>query len=42
MRTPSGHTVGKRGTKDECTSYADEVWTDMCPRSLREHDLAAQ
>lgn len=28
--------VGKQGTKDECSAYVDEVWTDMRPRSLRE------
>ena len=26
---------GKRGTKPECLSYIDEVWTDMRPLSLR-------
>lgn len=34
---PAGwHRVGKEGTKDECSAYVDEVWTDMRPRSLRE------
>jgi uncharacterized protein YbdZ (MbtH family)/predicted MFS family arabinose efflux permease len=34
---PAGwHQVGKQGTKDECSAYVDEVWTDMRPRSLRE------
>jgi MbtH protein len=34
---PAGwQAVGKQGTKDECMSYVDEVWTDMRPRSLRE------
>jgi uncharacterized protein YbdZ (MbtH family) len=28
--------VGKEGTKEECSAYVDEVWTDMRPRSLRE------
>lgn len=28
--------VGKTGTKDECLSYIEEVWTDMRPKSLRE------
>jgi MbtH protein len=33
---PAGWTaVGKRGKKDECLAYIDEVWTDMRPRSLR-------
>ena len=27
--------VGKAGTKDECLSYIEEVWTDMRPLSLR-------
>ena len=27
--------AGKTGTKDECLSYIDEVWTDMRPLSLR-------
>jgi uncharacterized protein YbdZ (MbtH family)/predicted MFS family arabinose efflux permease len=33
---PGWHRVGKEGTKDECSAYVDEVWTDMRPRSLRE------
>jgi uncharacterized protein YbdZ (MbtH family)/predicted MFS family arabinose efflux permease len=34
---PAGwHRVGKEGSKEECTAYVDEVWTDMRPRSLRE------
>ncbi|MGC9671049.1 MbtH family protein [Planosporangium sp. 12N6] len=34
---PAGwHQVGKEGTKEECSAYVDEVWTDMRPRSLRE------
>jgi uncharacterized protein YbdZ (MbtH family)/MFS family permease len=41
---PAGwHQVGKEGTKDECSAYVDEVWTDMRPRSLRERmDSPAQ
>jgi MbtH protein len=46
----AGHTVpagweqvGQKGSKDECSSYVDEVWTDMRPRSLRERmDAATQ
>lgn len=35
---PLGWTdVGKSGTKEECLAYINEVWTDMRPRSLREH-----
>jgi MbtH protein len=29
--------VGKEGLKPECLAFIDEVWTDMRPRSLREH-----
>ncbi|GLZ39065.1 MbtH family NRPS accessory protein [Actinokineospora sp. NBRC 105648] len=28
---------GTTGTKDECSAHVDKVWTDMRPRSLREH-----
>jgi MbtH protein len=27
--------VGKRGPKQECLAYVEEVWTDMRPLSLR-------
>jgi MbtH protein len=27
--------VGKTGTKPECLSYIEEIWTDMRPLSLR-------
>ncbi|MEM7254209.1 MAG: MbtH family protein [Pseudomonadota bacterium] len=27
--------VGKSGSKSECLTYIDEVWTDMRPLSLR-------
>lgn len=27
--------AGKSGTKAECLSYIDEVWTDMRPLSIR-------
>jgi len=34
---PEGwHRVGKEGSKEECSAYVDEMWTDMRPRSLRE------
>jgi MbtH protein len=37
------HRVGKEGSKEECSAYVDEVWTDMRPRSLRERmDAPAQ
>ena len=29
--------VGKSGTRAECLEYIKEVWTDMRPKSLREH-----
>jgi MbtH protein len=28
--------TGFAGTKEECLTHIDEVWTDMRPRSLRE------
>lgn len=35
---PPGWTaVGKAGVKAECLAYINEVWTDMRPKSLREH-----
>lgn len=35
--------TGKTGTKQECLSYIEEVWTDMRPLSLRRQmDGAAQ
>ncbi len=34
--SPQGWTdVGRTGTRDECTAYIKEVWTDMRPLSLR-------
>ncbi|MGZ0198917.1 MbtH family protein [Streptomyces sp. RM1] len=36
QQLPPGWTdAGKTGTKDECTQYIKEVWTDMRPLSLR-------
>nr|ABL74949.1 Tlm Orf16 [Streptoalloteichus hindustanus] len=32
--------VGRTGTKEECLAHIEEVWTDMRPRSLREHMAA--
>ncbi|MEW1719536.1 MbtH family NRPS accessory protein [Streptomyces sp. NPDC093109] len=33
---PAGwNAVGKTGTKGECLTYVQEVWTDMRPLSLR-------
>ncbi|UUL82300.1 MbtH family protein [Sphingomonas qomolangmaensis] len=35
---PAGwEAVGKTGLKGECLEYIETVWTDMRPRSLREH-----
>ena len=28
--------AGKTGTKEECLTYIEEVWTDMRPLSLRD------
>ncbi|HVQ92283.1 MAG TPA: MFS transporter [Mycobacteriales bacterium] len=37
QEVPAGwHRVGREGSKEECSAYVDEVWTDMRPRSLRE------
>jgi MbtH protein len=41
LAIPAGwQAVGKQGTKADCMSYVDEVWTDMRPRSLREQMAA--
>jgi MbtH protein len=29
--------VGVSGTKDECLDHIERVWTDMRPRSVRQH-----
>jgi MbtH protein len=34
--------VGKEGTKEECLSYIDEIWTDMRPLSLQKMMTAAE
>jgi MbtH protein len=37
LDVPAGwHPVGKEGTREECSAYVDEVWTDMRPKSLRD------
>jgi MbtH protein len=28
--------IGKRGSKQECLDYIEEIWTDMRPLSLRQ------
>ncbi|MFC5666311.1 MbtH family protein [Kitasatospora misakiensis] len=36
LELPSGwRPIGPKGTKAECLSYIEEVWTDMRPASLR-------
>jgi MbtH protein len=32
--------AGFEGEKDSCLGYIESVWTDMRPRSLRDHRLA--
>jgi MbtH protein len=34
--------VGKSGSKAECLSYIEQVWTDMRPLSLRKQMAAAE
>jgi len=37
LDVPAGwQQVGVEGSKDECTTYVDQVWTELRPRSLRE------
>jgi MbtH protein len=37
LDVPAGwQPAGVEGSKDECSTYVDQVWTDMRPRSLRE------
>lgn len=39
---PAGwRAAGFEGTKPECLEHVEQVWTDMRPKSVREH-LAAQ
>ena len=34
---PAGwHPEGTRGTRDECLSHIDDIWTDITPKSVRE------
>ncbi|MGH3380454.1 MAG: MbtH family protein [Actinoallomurus sp.] len=32
---PGWRGEGFSGTEQECLAHIDEVWTDICPRSLR-------
>ena len=33
---PGWQDVGMEGTREKCSQYVDEAWTDMRPKSLRE------
>jgi MbtH protein len=33
---PGWREAGKRGTKQECLAFIEQVWTDMRPLSLRQ------
>ena len=38
---PDGwHKVGVRGDKESCLAHIEQVWTDMRPKSLRDHMAA--
>ncbi|MFE9748052.1 MbtH family protein [Saccharothrix saharensis] len=37
---PGWRAEGTRGTREDCLAHIDRTWTDMRPRSVREH-LAA-
>ncbi|TDC25573.1 MbtH family NRPS accessory protein [Streptomyces sp. 8K308] len=32
---------GRRGTREECLSHIESVWTDMRPRSVRDFQRSA-
>lgn len=34
---PGWSETGKRGSREECLEYVNQVWTDMRPLSLRRH-----
>ena len=34
---PGWHDVGVVGTRQECLAYIERAWTDLRPRSVREH-----
>ena len=36
VRPAGWHDAGFAGTREECLSHIDTVWTDMRPRSVRE------
>jgi MbtH protein len=37
---PGWREVGQRGSQDACLAYINEVWTDMRPKTLRDHMAA--
>ncbi|HWM06188.1 MAG TPA: MbtH family NRPS accessory protein [Actinophytocola sp.] len=38
QEVPSGwRAEGTKGDRESCLAHIDEVWTDMRPRSVREH-----
>lgn len=42
LAIPDGwNSVGKEGSKQDCLSYIEQVWTDMRPLSLRRSLAAA-
>jgi MbtH protein len=41
LACPSGwHMAGVRGSRDACLAHIEQVWTDMRPKSLRDHMAA--
>jgi len=37
---PGWRDAGFAGTREQCLAHIDKVWTDLRPRSLREHMAA--
>ncbi|WP_447008181.1 MbtH family protein [Saccharothrix isguenensis] len=37
---PGWRPEGTKGTRDDCLAHIDRVWTDMRPRSVRDHIAA--
>jgi MbtH protein len=37
QNAPGWFDTGVVGTKEECLSYIETAWTDLRPRSVREH-----
>ena len=43
LSTPAGwHPAGRSGDRAECLAYVAEVWTDLRPLSLRDHDASGE